>query len=383
GQKRALMLMLYYFAIPVGSGLGFIVGSTVESLLGDWRWGIRATSILDAICLVLLILFVHDRHSDVEENETMESRSSYSADLKSLAKNATFMTSTFAYTAVIFVTGTLSWWIPTAMQHVQAMNHNLNSTQDLSADIKSSSTFTFGLITMISGFAGVATGSLLSHLLSSGRFCFSLCPTPRSDPIICAVGTAIGVPTFFAVVRLIPVNIVVAEVIMFFCITGLCFIWATNVNLYISVVSPNKCNSANGIQILLSHVLGDGSGPYIVGAISDHIRGEEKTPSAHWNSLSMAFNVANALLIPAVILFIIAALTYPRDRAAFLRSTNPSMVEIADVKTAVETAGLASSVKIVPVEMTPAPVKFSFPSEHTAMEPSRPHSQLEEVAKHE
>lgn len=40
------------------------------------------------------------------------------------------------------------------------------------------------------------------------------------------------------------------------------------------------------------------------------------------SSLSKAFYVANAILIPAVILFIIAAITYPRDRTAFLRSTS-------------------------------------------------------------
>lgn len=34
-----------------------------------------------------------------------------------------------------------------------------------------------------------------------------------------------------------------------------------------SVVAPNKRNTANGIQILLSHVLGDGSGPYIIGVV--------------------------------------------------------------------------------------------------------------------
>ncbi|GMS95973.1 hypothetical protein PENTCL1PPCAC_18148 [Pristionchus entomophagus] len=373
GNKRSLMLMLYYFAIPVGSGLGFIVGSAIAGVANnDWRWGVRAPSILDAICLILIFFFVKVRKSTWDENDNVEGKtaehSSYKSDLVALGKNATFMTSTFAYTAVVFVTGTLSWWIPTAMQHVKATDLNLTSTTQLSAEERGSTTFIFGLITIVSGFSGVAAGSVLSNFLSSGRWCFSCCSTPRSDPIICAVGTAIGAPALFAVMQLIPVSLIVAQVFMFVCITGLCFIWATNVNLYISVVTPDKRNSANGIQILLSHVLGDGSGPYIIGAISDAIRGDETSPSAHWRSLSLAFYVANILLIPAVILFIVAAITYPRDRAAFLRSTNGSMMEIDSIHTGVETG--ASSNKIVPSHSSPIPVKNAFGGDnHTTSSP--------------
>ncbi|KAF8376066.1 hypothetical protein PRIPAC_82495 [Pristionchus pacificus] len=375
GERRALMLMLYYFAIPVGSGLGFIVGSKVASVANDWRWGIRAPSFLDAICLVLLIFFVHDRQVPAAEHEIViegraTERSSYKNDLLSLAKNATFMTSTFAYTAVVFVTGTLSWWIPSAMQHVQAMTKNLTSTKDLDPNDKARTTFIFGIITIISGFSGVAAGSVLSNLLSSGKWCFSYCRTPRSDPIICAVGTLIGVPSLFAVMQLIPINMYVAEVFMFVCITGLCFIWATNVNLYISVVAPNKRNTANGIQILLSHVLGDGSGPYIIGVISDAIRGpDDHSPGGNWSSLSKAFYVANAILIPAVILFTIAAITYPRDRTAFLRSTNGSMVEIAELATTAENGGATN--KVTPSDKTRIPVKLTMTDPALTSSPPR------------
>lgn len=374
-EKRSLMLMLYYFAIPVGSGLGFIVGSQIEKAARDWRWGIRATTFLDAILLVLIFIFVQDKKHSTE-NSTAELkgyRPSYLSDLIGLAKNATFMTSTFAYTAVVFVTGTLSWWIPTAMQHVEAMKLNLTETSKLDNDQKSNATFIFGLITIISGFTGVATGSVLSHLLSSGRFCFSYCSTPRSDPIICAIGTLIGVPTLLAALQLLPRNIIVSEIFMFCCITGLCFIWATNVNLYISVVTPDKRNTANGIQILFSHILGDGSGPYIIGFISDSIRDpKDISPGGHWRSLETAFYVANALLIPAVILFIVAAIMYPRDRAAFLRSTNCSMVEIGDLATAIDNG--ASTIKIAPLDNAPPPVKMMVPSDPPAPEETSPNS---------
>ena len=42
-EKRSKMLALFYFAIPIGSGLGYIVGAQMSSLLGSWHWGLRLT----------------------------------------------------------------------------------------------------------------------------------------------------------------------------------------------------------------------------------------------------------------------------------------------------------------------------------------------------
>ncbi|KIH65057.1 hypothetical protein ANCDUO_04623 [Ancylostoma duodenale] len=46
GRNRSRMLMLFYFAIPFGSGLGFIVGSRVAAITGRWEWGVRVSVIL-------------------------------------------------------------------------------------------------------------------------------------------------------------------------------------------------------------------------------------------------------------------------------------------------------------------------------------------------
>jgi MFS family permease len=40
-DARSKALALFYFAIPVGTGFGYIVGSTVAAEVGDWRWGLR------------------------------------------------------------------------------------------------------------------------------------------------------------------------------------------------------------------------------------------------------------------------------------------------------------------------------------------------------
>jgi len=42
-DQRSRMLSVFYFAIPVGSGLGYIAGSKVKDVAGDWHWALRVS----------------------------------------------------------------------------------------------------------------------------------------------------------------------------------------------------------------------------------------------------------------------------------------------------------------------------------------------------
>ena len=41
----------------MGSGLGFIVGSGVAQAFADWRWAMRITPPIGAVCVLVLVLF--------------------------------------------------------------------------------------------------------------------------------------------------------------------------------------------------------------------------------------------------------------------------------------------------------------------------------------
>ena len=48
-------------AVPVGSGLGFIVSSSVaDAFKEDWRYALRMTPPLGLLCVLLLIFVVKD-----------------------------------------------------------------------------------------------------------------------------------------------------------------------------------------------------------------------------------------------------------------------------------------------------------------------------------
>ncbi|CAI4223387.1 unnamed protein product [Auanema sp. JU1783] len=338
GSRRSNMLMLFYFAIPVGCGCGFIVGSEVAALFGSWKWGVRITAILGAISVLATIIFVYEPERGKAERESGEiaaavEPTSYLEDIKSLLTNATYITSTLGYTAIIFVVGTMSWWVPTAVLHKDAWKESLNSTDYLSDSTKAQVNMIFGAITCVGGIAGVFLGTLISSFIRNGTGPFRYIQTPRSDAIICGVGAVIGIPTFFVGVHLIPTEMVVTWIMMFICITALCFNWATNVDMQMMVVVPHRRNTANSWQILTSHLLGDASGPYIIGLISDAIRGSDNSPKANFYSLLKAFYIPNVILILSALLFAIAAMTFVRDQRKFAEEMGTLREKPADTIT--------------------------------------------------
>lgn len=75
-NMRSKMLALFYFAIPVGSGLGYIVGSETAEAFGSWQWGLRATPIAGiAAVIAILVLMIDPPRGESEGHQDMVARS--------------------------------------------------------------------------------------------------------------------------------------------------------------------------------------------------------------------------------------------------------------------------------------------------------------------
>ncbi|KAG8006584.1 Protein spinster-like protein 1 [Nibea albiflora] len=136
--KRTNMLSIFYFAIPVGSGLGYIAGSQVGKLAADWHWALRVTPGLGLIAVLLLLFVVQEpRRGAIEARpEHHLTQTSWLSDLLALSKN-----------------------------------------------------LIFGAITCITGFLGVAMGVAVSRKLRTR--------TPRADPLVCASGLLLSAPFLY------------------------------------------------------------------------------------------------------------------------------------------------------------------------------------------
>ncbi|KAF9418795.1 hypothetical protein HW555_004462 [Spodoptera exigua] len=210
GNIRSKMLAFFYFAIPVGSGLGYIVGSLAGAAAGNWRWGLRITPILGAVALVLIYFFMQDPPRGHAEDSQMKP-TSYRQDIRALIRNPSFMLSTLAFTCVAFVTGALAWWGP------QFIFLGLSMQPDVDVSIGGVS-YKFGLVCMVAGSLGVPLGSWLAQRLRAHM--------PDCDPLICGFGLLASAPVIFFALITVGYHVGLSYLLIFVGMTTLNLTWA-------------------------------------------------------------------------------------------------------------------------------------------------------------
>jgi len=274
-EGRTAALALFYFAIPVGSGLGYMVGSSVAHAAGDWRWGLRVTPFLNLLAVVLMIFFLEDPERGEKEakerghnGEVAEAAPAaggsrlvdYLDDLVYLIKNKTFILTTLAFTFLTFFTGSLSWWGPIFMEDAIKVAEEYGQHVPVSRD---SVAFVFGVVLSVAGVLGLALGSGLSYKLRE--------TLPWVDPVICGLGLLASAPFCLAAVGFARESAVAAFALVFVGEIFLNMNWAIIVDISLYVVVPTRRSSAEAFQLMLSHALGEAGSPYITGLIAGAI----------------------------------------------------------------------------------------------------------------
>jgi len=298
-ETRTRMLALFYLAVPVGSGLGYIVGSNIAKYYNDWRYALRFTPGLGFFCVILLVVFVKEpKRGGAEGSKHEASQSSLLSDIIYLLKNKTFMLITIGFTFASFVLGGLSWWVPTYVEYAIFSKHETPSQIPLK----------FGLVTCFSGLIGVALSSVLTPKL---RFY-----TKRADPYVCALGSLIAVPTLYILILITRS----ADQVVFWFITGIaisamCLSWTIVADVLLYVIYPTKRSIASALNILISHLFGDAFSPYVIGAISDGLRaGKPDTYFNRFMSLQAALYAGPFFALLSFGAYLFAAIYVEEDK---------------------------------------------------------------------
>jgi MFS family permease len=259
GKVRSRMLALFYFAIPVGSGLGYIVGSETAKAGGSWHYGLRVTPVMGALAVILILFVLIEPPRGESEGGSHLEATSWGKDLRYLLRNPSFMLSTLGFTCVAFVTGALAWWGPTFIKlGIESQNEGTGE-----ADMGSVA-YTFGAITMVSGLLGVPLGSWLSTRLKKKN--------PRADPLICAFGLLTSTPLIFLASVVARYNTIACYTLIFFGELFLNLNWSIVADMLLYVVIPTRRSTAEAFQILISHMFGDAGSPYLIGQTSEWIK---------------------------------------------------------------------------------------------------------------
>uniref|UniRef100_A0A8C9X421 SPNS lysolipid transporter 2, sphingosine-1-phosphate n=1 Tax=Sander lucioperca TaxID=283035 RepID=A0A8C9X421_SANLU len=294
-NSRTMMLSVFYLAIPLGSGLGYILGASAKVAAGDWHWALRVSPLLGITAGTLILLFVPEpKRGIADQMGRIRTRTSWLCDMKALAKNRSYVFSSLASSAVSFATGAFGMWIPLYLARAQVVQKTAEAcTKEICS---STDSLIFGVITCVTGLLGVVIGA-------------------RADPLVCAVsmlGSAIFICLIFVVAKK---SIVGAYVCIFIGETLLFLNWAITADILMFVVIPTRRATAVAFQSFTSHLLGDAGSPYLIGLISDALQ-QSYTTSALWRFLSLGYAL---MLCPFIIVlggmfFLATALFFLDDR---------------------------------------------------------------------
>ncbi|XP_056100609.1 protein spinster homolog 3 isoform X1 [Rhinichthys klamathensis goyatoka] len=309
GNQRTLMISFFYIFIPVGSGLGYIMGATIANATEDWRWALRFSPALGGLGLLLLVFLIPNPPrgaSDTQGGATLES-TAYIEDVKYLWKNRSFVWSSLGVTAMAFVTGALAFWTPTFLSRAQV-------TQGLRPPCSEEpcnplDSYIFGAITVVTGVVGVFLGTYISRKLRDRL--------PNADPLICAFGMLSSSPCFFIAIILAGTSIPATYTFIAIGELLLSLNWALLADILLYVVVPTRRATAEALQIMVCHLFGDAGSPYLIGAISDALR-KYKPDSLSWDfhRLEYSFLLCPFIGVLGGLFFLMTSLYIKEDRKA-------------------------------------------------------------------
>uniref|UniRef100_A0A8C6RJW4 SPNS lysolipid transporter 3, sphingosine-1-phosphate (putative) n=2 Tax=Nannospalax galili TaxID=1026970 RepID=A0A8C6RJW4_NANGA len=308
-DQRTRMLAIFYIFIPVGSGLGYVLGSAVAELTGNWRWALRITPCLDAIALILLILLVPDPPRGAAENQgevAVEApRSSWCEDVRYLGRNWSFVWSTLGVTAMAFVTGALGFWAPKFLFEARVV-HGLQ-LPCFQEPCSSQDSLIFGALTVATGIIGVILGAEASRRYKKVN--------PRAEPLICASSLLAMAPCLYLALILAPTTLLGCYVFLVLGKLLLSCNWAVVADILLSVVVPRCRGTAEALQITVIHVLGDAGSPYLTGLISSIL--QARRPNSYLQrflSLQQSFLCCAFAIVLGGGCFLLTALYLERDQ---------------------------------------------------------------------
>ncbi|CAF0942045.1 unnamed protein product [Rotaria sordida] len=300
-DMRTRMLAVFNIAVPLGGGLGYIVGSYVSKTFHDWRWALRVTPVFGAICVILLIVLVTEPVRGSADGAHMQKKSSWLSDVKNVIKIKSFLLITLGFTWVAFALGSLSWWGPIFLQKAHKLANGSEDSKD-----KANVSLYFGMITCGAGIIGVLLGSEIARRYRKRN--------PRGDPIVCGVAVLLAIPFLFCVLLLSKDYIVLTWIFIFIAETLLCSNWALITDMLMYIIIPTRRSTASSILIFIMHLLGDASSPYIIGEISDFFRKGADDDLSNWVSLRNALMLTPFVAILGGAAFLFAAMFIIQDR---------------------------------------------------------------------
>jgi MFS transporter, Spinster family, sphingosine-1-phosphate transporter len=244
-KHRGRVMGLYFLALPLGGGLGYLIGGGVAH---SWNWRAAFFVVgLPGLLAALGGLLMNDPGRGASEDSAHAgpvARPGIS-DYKDLFRTPTFLFNTAGMAAVTFATGAYAAWGSIFYQTVRGMS------------LKDANTWIGGM-TLVAGLLGIGLGAWIADGIR--RF------TRRAYLLLAfaAVAAAI-VPGLFALItpeRNASLSLLFVAMILMAMVLGPCNAVTAN------VVPANRRAAGYAVSIFLIHIFGDISSPVFIGVVS-------------------------------------------------------------------------------------------------------------------
>ncbi|XP_038521069.1 protein spinster homolog 3 isoform X6 [Canis aureus] len=173
-----------------------------------------------------------------------------------------FVWSTLGVTAMAFVTGALSFWVPKFLFEARVV-HGLQ-LPCITDPCSNQDSLIFGSLTVVTGIIGVVLGAEASRRFKRVN--------PRAEPLVCACSLLAAAPCLYLALLLARTTFTVSYVFLALGELLLSCNWAVVAEILLSVVLPRCRGTAEALQITAGHILGDAGSPYLTGLVSSALR---------------------------------------------------------------------------------------------------------------
>lgn len=316
GTERTRVLGVYTASVPLGSAMGYIYAGEVARML-EWRWAFRFTPFIGILLAVILLCFVPeptrgDADGVARQNETRQTKAADRASgLQGFVRDAvdiwrikSFFWSTFGAVGMTFTAGALAQWATALLQRV-----NCDKTD---AFCEATITRTFGIVSIVAGVTGCLLGPTLSKWYSKRD--------PAGDAMVSAIMLLMATPFVFLAIHFADTRYTLTWFLIFIGETMVSVTWPLLPAIQLSVVPPEQRNTANGISLTVSHILGDSISPVAVGVLADKFR-ETGTGISRAVALQQALYITVVASFVGGFFFLLCARSLPKDREMALVQT--------------------------------------------------------------
>ncbi len=249
-RQRARALAVFSFGVPIGSGLGTLLGGLVASAV-DWRVAFLSVGVGGLLLAPLFRLTVREPVRgalDALSGSPPVARSSFPDALRLLARKRSFLLLTLGASSSSVVGYGLLFWTPSFF----IRSHGLTLAQ---------TAWLVGLGTMIFGIAGIWFGGWAADRLGvRHKAAYALVPGVMLVAIVPFLVAGVLVPT------------VLAALVFFIVPMTLNASWTGPVYSALQhLVPPQMRATASALFLFMINLIGIGGGTLFVGALSDHL----------------------------------------------------------------------------------------------------------------